>query len=364
MWGRNGALQVSANIPRLELTLHANTIMFVSAGASHIGCIDEFCEIFTWGNGNKGRLGHGDEISHSHPMLLTGLLGVKAKHISCGVNHTAVCSKDGKLFTFGHGEYGKLGHGDKMKQLSPKVVQALQGKVVTQAECAECHMIALISSGFVFSWGRGDNGQLGQGCHHKTLSIPCVVEGLREHNAVKIATSSDHCAVIINSKPSTISEFSRTLLNNKQLSDVVLMAENQPIYSRVDFLSMKSNYFAAMFRSNMRESIERVATFPHISKAMFLLLMESLHFDGFTVKISDAVELYHLADMYQLDYLRYLCMTSLEKHLCHENALDILKKADSFGGTCRQLEKTCEEFIRKNLNKFLIEDTEELKSIH
>lgn len=328
----------------------------MSVGSSHTGCIDESGEVHTWGDGKKGRLGHGDEISQSKPVLLEALLGLEAKHISCGVNHTAVCLKDGKLFTFGHGEYGKLGHGDKMKQLSPKVVHALRGKVVTQAECGECHTLALISSGYVFSWGKGDNGQLGHGRHHKTLSIPCVVEGLREHNALKIATSSDHCAVVIDPKPSPVTEFNRNLLNNKQLSDVVFMVENQPIYARIDFLSMKSDYFAAMFRSNMREKIERVATFPDISKAMFLLLMEYLHCDGFTVMIRDAVELYHLADMYLLDYLKFPCMISLEKYLSRANALEILNEADGFGRTCLGLQKICEEFIRKDSTFFSMED--------
>ena len=49
----------------------------------------------------------------------------------------------------------------------------------------------------------------------------------------------------------------------------------------------KSDYFAAMFQSNMRESLESVFQVPNCSKAAFLCVLE----DSFNVSIDDVVGL-------------------------------------------------------------------------
>ena len=93
------------------------------------------------------------------------------------------------------------------------------------------------------------------------------------------------------------------------------MVENEPLYANIEVLKKKSDYFAAMFRSNMRESIERVVPVPNCSKAAFLQVLEYLCLDSFTVSsIDHVVELWYLADMYQLDGLtKYSCMGVLER---------------------------------------------------
>ena len=40
------------------------------------------------------------------PKRVEALDGVKATMASCGYKHTAVCTEDGRVCTFGRGEYG------------------------------------------------------------------------------------------------------------------------------------------------------------------------------------------------------------------------------------------------------------------
>ena len=63
------------------------------------------------------------------------------------------------------------------------------------------------------------------------------------------------------------------------------MVENEPLYTNVDVLSSKSDYFKGMFRSNMRENIDRVVTVPDCSKVDFLQVLEYLCLDDFTVNV-------------------------------------------------------------------------------
>ena len=74
------------------------------------------------------------------------------------------------------------------------------------------------------------------------------------------------------------------------------MVENEEhLYANVDVLSQKSDYFSAMFRSNMRESsIEMVVNVPNCSKAAFLrAVLEYVCLDDFTISSidDDVVEL-------------------------------------------------------------------------
>jgi len=41
-------------------------------------------------------------------------------------------TEDGKLYTFGGGEHGQLGHGDKFNRVVPTLVQALESEHISQ----------------------------------------------------------------------------------------------------------------------------------------------------------------------------------------------------------------------------------------
>ena len=141
-------------------------------------------------------------------------------------------------------------------------------------------MALLTSSGYFFTWDKVKYGTLGHGSTSslQCLTIPCLVEGLRQHKVVQISTNYEHCAVSVDPTPSTIRHSQQALFNNEERYDVVLMVENEPIYAIGDVLSQKSDYFAVMFRSNMRESYGKI---PDCSKILFLLMLEYLCLDGF-----------------------------------------------------------------------------------
>ena len=57
-----------------------------------------------------------------------GLPGGEAgvvREVSCGSDHTVVAMASGEVCTFGHGDWGRLGHGDTEGSLIPKVVAGL-----------------------------------------------------------------------------------------------------------------------------------------------------------------------------------------------------------------------------------------------
>ena len=46
-------------------------------------------------------------------------------HVACGSNHSAVIVDNKQLYTWGSGEFGRLGHGDEESQTLPKLVSAI-----------------------------------------------------------------------------------------------------------------------------------------------------------------------------------------------------------------------------------------------
>ena len=64
-------------------------------------------------------------------------------------------NKDGQLYTFGNGNWGVLGHGneDNIRFDKPKLVQALTKKKIVDISLGEYHNLALADDGSVYTWG-------------------------------------------------------------------------------------------------------------------------------------------------------------------------------------------------------------------
>jgi E3 ubiquitin-protein ligase HERC2 len=58
--------------------------------------------------------------------VIESMLGKEIINIACGGAHSAAISVSGEIYTWGKGRYGRLGHGDSEDQLRPKKVKALE----------------------------------------------------------------------------------------------------------------------------------------------------------------------------------------------------------------------------------------------
>lgn len=59
------------------------------------------------------------------PRLIEALKTKRIRDIACGSSHSAAITSSGELYTWGLGEYGRLGHGDNTTQLKPKMVKSM-----------------------------------------------------------------------------------------------------------------------------------------------------------------------------------------------------------------------------------------------
>ncbi|XP_022862564.1 ultraviolet-B receptor UVR8-like [Olea europaea var. sylvestris] len=84
--------------------------------------------------------------------------------IAAGGWHSTALTDDGEVYGWGRGEHGRLGFGDdKSSKMVPQTVQLLAGEDIVQVSCGGTHSVALTKDGRMFSFGRGDHGRLGYG---------------------------------------------------------------------------------------------------------------------------------------------------------------------------------------------------------
>uniref|UniRef100_A0A8C2KZC1 RCR-type E3 ubiquitin transferase n=1 Tax=Cyprinus carpio TaxID=7962 RepID=A0A8C2KZC1_CYPCA len=74
----------------------------------YFGSIFDNGDVYTFGYGQHGQLGHGDVNSRGSPTLVQALPGPSTQ-VTAGSNHTAVLLMDGQVFTFGSFSKGQLG---------------------------------------------------------------------------------------------------------------------------------------------------------------------------------------------------------------------------------------------------------------
>uniref|UniRef100_A0A3Q1C8E6 VPS9 domain-containing protein n=1 Tax=Amphiprion ocellaris TaxID=80972 RepID=A0A3Q1C8E6_AMPOC len=66
-----------------------------------------------------------------------------------------------EVWSWGHGEHGQLGHGDNIARLQPLCIKSLNNKEVVRVAAGAHHSLALTAQSQVFSWGSNSSGQLG-----------------------------------------------------------------------------------------------------------------------------------------------------------------------------------------------------------
>ena len=137
----------------------------------------------------------------------------------------------------------------------------------------------------------------------------------------------------------------KAMVNDESCSDVVFVLENgDRVHAIKALLIGRSEYFRAMFRSNMRESRENEVKVEDCSKGVLLLLLEYLYTGGVDVGMDDALDLYVLADRYQVNELSRECLVG--EGLTNENAARILLEGD--GLYLDGLKDVCMSYVVSN----------------
>uniref|UniRef100_A0A3Q3AXX1 E3 ubiquitin-protein ligase HERC2 n=1 Tax=Kryptolebias marmoratus TaxID=37003 RepID=A0A3Q3AXX1_KRYMA len=189
--------RMNCDKPRLIEALKSKRIRDIACGSSHSAAITSSGELYSWGLGEYGRLGHGDNTTQLRPKLVKVLLGHRVIQVACGSRdaQTLALTDEGLVFSWGDGDFGKLGRGGSEGCNIPQNIERLNGQSVCQIECGAQFSLALTKSGVVWTWGKGDYFRLGHGTDVHVRK-PQMVEGLRGKKIVHVAVGALHCLAV------------------------------------------------------------------------------------------------------------------------------------------------------------------------
>jgi alpha-tubulin suppressor-like RCC1 family protein len=188
-WGSNshGQLGHGDTLTRLSPTLMEGLEGVRSIAASdHSLAVTQSGDVFGWG---LGPLLRRDMEHWLRPIIVEGFWGVRMGSVCAGASTAFAIGGTGELFSWGQGKYGLLGHGDEQDQPSPKRVAALRGVWVSSVSVGEYHALALAEDGLVYAWSENVRRALLGDPHVERELLPKPVEALRGMRVGSVAAS-------------------------------------------------------------------------------------------------------------------------------------------------------------------------------
>ncbi len=174
-WGYNEYGQLGNNS-----TISSSTIVTVSnlSGVKKIACgpsqhslaLLNDGTVKAWGSNGKGQLGDETYNDKLTPVTVSGLSNVK--DISGGHEFSLALLNNGTIKSWGDNSYGKLGVNSDditlVKTNIPLTVNAIT--TANSISAGTYHALAILENGNIMSWGRNNNGQLGNNSTTDTIS--------------------------------------------------------------------------------------------------------------------------------------------------------------------------------------------------
>lgn len=187
--------------PKLVEALKSVPCKQVAAGLNFTVFLTREGTVYTCGTNTYGQLGHGDTLDRPTPTIVQVLEQVgPVVQISAGPSYALAVTGDGTVYSFGSGSNFCLGHGEQHNEFRPRAIQTFRRKGihVVRVSAGDEHVVALDSSGFVYTWGKGYCGALGHGDEiDKTTPEP--LRSLISNLAVQVCASKRKTFVLMDS---------------------------------------------------------------------------------------------------------------------------------------------------------------------
>ncbi|RYD26690.1 MAG: HYR domain-containing protein, partial [Verrucomicrobiaceae bacterium] len=196
-WGLN--FEGQCNAPAGLVASH------ISAGAFHSVAASRDGTLAAWGNNQYGQLGDQTTVRSDVPVIVNSagaLAGKTVMGVAAGTLCSLALDSDGKIYAWGSNGTLQLGLGSFPSTLpyssTPRAVGlgSLSGKTVTSVVAGAYHCLALTSDGKIHSWGTSTDGQMGT-VGASAVPVQMTANGaLAGKNVVRIAAGHYHSMAI------------------------------------------------------------------------------------------------------------------------------------------------------------------------
>ncbi|NXK44387.1 IBTK kinase, partial [Chauna torquata] len=212
---------------------------FHSVFLSHKG------QIYTCGHGQGGRLGHGDEQTCLVPRLGESLAVHQCSQIAAAKDHTVVLTEDGCVYTFGLNTFHQLGILPPPASCNvPRQVQAknLKGRMVIGVAAGRFHTV-LWTKEAVYTMGL-NGGYLLDPNGEKCVTGPRQVSALHHKDiSVSLVSASDGATVCVTERGDIylLADYQCKKMASKQLNLRKVLVNGGCLEYKVDTQHLKEN---------------------------------------------------------------------------------------------------------------------------
>jgi len=191
-------IMIPTRVPSL---LGGERAVTLAVGAKHSIAITTSGALWSWGDGKLGTIGHDEYTDSMEPTKIAGFAGRRVVAASAGDAHNLAITADASAWSWGRGYSGRLGHGGGEDQLRPKRIEALVAQRIIAVAAGGDHCLAVTADGKVYSWGRGECGQLGHGKRSSeripdTEPLPRRIMSLRKQRVIAVAAGGLHSLAV------------------------------------------------------------------------------------------------------------------------------------------------------------------------
>ncbi|MBN3290363.1 RCC1 protein, partial [Polypterus senegalus] len=183
------------------MMLTAGGILY-SSGCGDQGQLGRVPELFTNRGGRRG-LGTVSNNSCFTPINLTAFKNSTKSWVafSGGQHHTVCLDSEGKVYSLGRAEYGRLGLGKEAEEKRiPTLVPVLTD--VISVACGASVSYAVTRNGHLYAWGMGTNMQLGTGEEDDEWSpIEMTGKQLEKRAVLSVSSGGQHTVLLVQDKP-------------------------------------------------------------------------------------------------------------------------------------------------------------------
>ncbi len=150
-------------------------------------------QCYGFGQNEYGVLGLGHNNQVKEPTIIEGLCSEKIINFSYGFNFVIALTLDGKLFSWGKNDWGQLGNGAKNDRFNkPAFIESLSNEFISSISCGSHHSLALTDEGEVYAWGQNRLGQIGNVSDSKTQLEPIKIFIVNMQRIIAISCGSLH----------------------------------------------------------------------------------------------------------------------------------------------------------------------------
>ncbi|XP_072357167.1 regulator of chromosome condensation isoform X2 [Scyliorhinus torazame] len=195
----------------LERLLIPKSLHLKAKGSGKVRFCDVFCGAYcTFAISKEGHV-YGFGLSNYHQLGTSGTAPCYSAHkltafknstkswvkFAGGQHHTLCLDSEGKVYSLGRAEYGRLGLGEEgTEKNAPTIIQGLP--VITGVACGASVSYAVSKDGRAFAWGMGTNFQLSTGSEEDVWN-PVQMSGqqLENREVLSISSGGQHTALLV-----------------------------------------------------------------------------------------------------------------------------------------------------------------------